>query len=96
MLFFDDLPDLVGLDIGLFGLGIHGDQQYIFAIDKIVDHAIATAFSAPGIGVAHPHLVDGMTGTLDVIAWPLTGGKVIDERLDVDADAPDFWLRRLS
>ena len=31
-----------------------------------------------------------MTGALDLIAWPLTGGKVIDERLDVDADAPVF------
>jgi hypothetical protein len=31
-----------------------------------------------------------MTGTLDLIAWPLTGGKVINERLDVDADAPVF------
>ncbi len=88
--------DLASLDVILFGFGVHRHQQHIITINKIVDHAIATAFSAPGIGVAHTHLVDGVTGTLDLVTGPLTGDKIIDKRLDVGADAPVFSAKTLE
>jgi len=87
---FQDTPHVFSFDIGLLSLRVDSNQQDIVSGLHVIDKTITTTLSTLCVRIFSTNLVDGLSDSLNRIAWRFSCFKQFNDGCNIQTNAAVF------